>query len=399
MGALPNVQPRNSFIRDRLRGRTDFKTGDGWAKLYHAVVADLPYLSRGASCSHLVLAVNAMMDRKAGDGWTPALSLEDWAELSGCDEKEVQRNRDYLKKRKMAEVRVDTKRLYAFRLLPERWAGMEDYKTWLAKQAPEDPTDEPDPEDSAQNDVHKAGSWRMSKPAKVKPGGRSRAYKPDVGIAEFQLVNDSKVAFECFCKVESGKLVITPRFKVESGHAKNENVASKVFTKVPEDMHVLGNGKKPGRKKGEQIPRAAELVAIFDPLLQKSGARLLSPDSSSLHLASEAIADTPKDFLLKFLMGPNGRASRPIGSPRYVVGICLECSKNYRKSNKGNSLGRIDALCKVLGQKAFSRDPNGPRRAELLEICRRIVDAENFDSDPLWADAKELGQLLRGLRL
>ena len=122
---------------EQLRRRTDYQKGTGWTRLFCAMVADIPRLSRGASCTHLILAVLALQDRSGQGGWSPSLSLADWAKLAHCDGKEVARNRDYLKWRKMADCRTDTKRQYAFRLRPEDWQGLEDYRDWVAKKSGE----------------------------------------------------------------------------------------------------------------------------------------------------------------------------------------------------------------------------------------------------------------------
>jgi hypothetical protein len=221
------------------------------------------------------------------EGWTPALSLEDWANLAFCDVKEVQRNRDYMKSRKMGDCKVDTKRLYSFRLKPESWEALEDYKTWQAKQVKAEAEDEPAADDPAQNSETKAGNWRMSKPVNVPRGKTSKPFSPDCGIARIRFSTPMNtpdgVDISFFSVVQAGDLIITPTVTLVAGVQKEKSEGSKRVKANAEDMGVLRNGENRAnaerRTVGESHPRAAELSRLFDPLLGKSGAVLLAMDS------------------------------------------------------------------------------------------------------------------------
>jgi len=349
MGALPLPKPRNldQYGRDvdspaeRLRRRTNFAKGTGYSLLFHSMTADLPRLSRGASCTHLILAILAHQDRsKGGGGWSPALSLADWSSLAGCDEKEVQRNRDYLQSRKMADCRSDTKckagakGAYSFRLRPETWQALEDYKVWIAKQ-PKDVVDvaEEAAEDAAA-DEKKAGTWRMSKPVKVKAGGTSRTFKPDVGVAGFRVKIENLDA-GMFAVVQGGTLTVRIVGEVAQKAKSEGNKRVKTLT---EDMDVLAPPAKGGNAGRVKHPRAGEILALFDPFLQKSGALLLAMHSQSLIKACDALGDTDHDFLVHFLMGPGGRGSAPIKHARFVPMICEDAKRAWERDKAG--LGR-----------------------------------------------------------
>jgi len=77
-------------------------------------------------------------------------------------------------------------------------------------------------------------------------------------------------------------------------------------------------------------------VALFDPLLEKSGSSLLSlPGSqSTLQKACEALADCDHETLVHFVMVESGRANRPISGPRAVVGICQDARKHWEKNGR-----------------------------------------------------------------
>lgn len=379
MGALSLPKPRhqNQYGRDpespseRLRVKTNYQKGTGYAPLFHAMIADLPRVSRGASCTHLILAVLGLQDRTTKDGWTPSLSLEDWADLAKCDAKEVQRNRDYLKARKMADCKVDTKRLYSFRLKPETWEALEDYKSWQAKQLSAESDDEPETDDLAQNDETKPGNWRMSKPVTVARGKRSKPVTPDCGVARIVFATPADtpdgVDIAYFGMVKAGDLIITPTVTLVNGVQKAKSGERKEVKSVPEDMGVLGGTRKRGEKIGESgtvdHPRAGELIRLFDPILANSAARLLSGDLPSLLKACEAVQDCDHDYLVKFAIQ---RAERPVKSPLHVPAICSEALASWKAARtldlagaKQYNRAEIDALIKA------ERVELGRKRAEM----------------------------------
>ena len=349
MGALAQPKPTAELDRygrdpqspsERLRRRTNYGKGEGYAKLFSAMVADIPRLTRGASCTHLILAILAHQDATNHGGWTPSLTLEDWASLAHCDVKEIQRNRDYLTDAKMASCKVEMPKkgrkgsspaLYSFRLHPERWQGIEDYDVRVArlKQA-EEPVEEESAADDAEQE-NAPGNWRMSKPATVKAGQASKIYKPDVGISGFR-VHLENVDAGAFAVVQGGTLTVRITALNVSGEAKAKGEARARVRKDHGDMDVLDTRKRGGETKGEvNHPRAQELLLIFDPLLAKSASRLLSFDSSSLLKSCEAIGDCDHEYLVEFAAR---RGERRISNPAHVPAICAEALAAWRAGGK-----------------------------------------------------------------
>ncbi len=338
MGALsipkPSVKldaygrdPGSPSERLRRRGKA---AGGGWTKLQFSLLADLPRLSRGKSCTDLILMILAHQDAANHDGYTKPLTLAEWAQLAGCDERELQRNRDYLKSRKMASCKVTTKREYSFKLIPENWQAAIDYKDWQDKQTKSEEAIEEDAAPDADEEL-KPGNWRMSKPVALKAGKPSKAFKPDVGMAQWK-VEVANLDATVFGMVQGGTLLVKITGAAALASVKGTEKAKSEANKTSsEDSRRHGCRPESPKPAGPLPPRAGELVGIFDDLLQKSGSPLLSFEGSRklLDAACVALADTPRNFLIEFLNKPGGRGSRAI-TTRAVPGICADCTKAFK---------------------------------------------------------------------
>jgi hypothetical protein len=70
-------------------------------------------------------------------------------------------------------------------------------------------------------------------------------------------------------------------------------------------------------------------VKLFDPILARSGARLLSGDMFSLRAACEAVGDCDHNYLVKIAIE---RAAREIKSPATVQAICRDALASWKAS-------------------------------------------------------------------
>jgi hypothetical protein len=103
---------------------------------------------------------------------------------------------------------------------------------------------------------------------------------------------------------------------------------------------------------------------LFDPLLQKSGSRLISPDISSLRAACAELGALPHDFLVHFVMVEGGRGSRPISGPRAVALIVKECRQNWEKKSDP----RAELLDILSHPNHYTQDELRDTRAKLAEL-------------------------------
>ena len=118
-------------------------------------------------------------------------------------------------------------------------------------------------------------------------------------------------------------------------------------------------------------PRAQEIISLFDPLLQKSGSRLLSPDTVALKSACSEVGNLPHDALVYFVLGPNGRGSRPISGPRAIAAIIREARQNWEARARDVQTANRPALCRKCGLREFSIC-NGDKAG----LCWECADAD-----------------------
>jgi hypothetical protein len=138
----------------------------------------------------------------------------------------------------------------------------------------------------------------------------------ECGISEIICRSNIDIHFEAV--VQGGSLLVNfigPMFKAQAGNGL-----------------LNQKGMQANNRHGRRVehPRAAEIEAIFDPLLLHGpGARSLSGDEICFQQACEAIASVPKDYLLQYVMV---RAKREISSPKVAVAICKDAARDWLKS-------------------------------------------------------------------
>jgi hypothetical protein len=321
----------NKFGRDpqspseRMRASSDYETEKGYAPFFHAFMADWPRLSSGeVSCLlfNLVLCKSLGRGTKKGEPRptkTLPMKVSELAEHCKCDERSIERELNGWQTRKVAAVTREAKGLVSIELLYKTWETLPDYKKPV-DIATGKPAEEAAPEPTR---------IELTKdPVPCKAGGKSRAVKVDCSIRTFHLVNPSVVDFDITAVLQAGDLVITTKVpeawltkaakQAASGNGFNELSSSPRHGRPQEKTRV-------------DHPRAAELVKLFDPLLGKSQAVLLSMDPSALQAACNAIKDCDHDYLVKFVIQ---RAASKISKPSHVKIICTEALESWKVSKE-----------------------------------------------------------------
>ncbi len=328
-------------LAEKLRARTDYAAGEGWAPFPHAVIADLPRLSSGTICTTFVLVCNMLSlgrPRKQGQPWhewTEPISKADLAELCYCDEKGIQRQISELTERGMIAVKTHKNGVmkYSISLLYSKWRELDDYAKWKRDQVVvsiDDGAEDAAAEDEAAPVVSSDAVPVFKSPVICRPGRASKVKKLQTSVNAFVFQNDSAVDATCSAVIQSGCLIVSAVVKKGESVEKGESKANAVGHRCPEVP--TNEGSKDIPTKAAIHPRSTEVVKIFDPLLQASGSRLLSPDSAALSVACDALGDVPHDFLVHFVHGEGGRGGRPISSPRAVASILKECRENWERS-------------------------------------------------------------------
>ena len=321
---------------EKLRTQSDLDRDSGYAPLYHAVLADLPRLSSGAVCYAFVLMVNMLslgrgVDAKSKRRYqsTLPISVADLAELCRANVRDIQRQLADLEERGMIAVKPlgkPNERKYVIRLLYREWQKCEDYAVWKRKQVVsigDMPDDDEGEGDEDQLPITKYAVKLTAKPQSVRPGRASRAVKVKVGVREVAFQNDSAVDVAFHAVVQSGRLVVAAQSAVSEKGEDKANVARHGCRALP-----TNEGDK---NSGEHLTRTAEKIsALFDPLLQKAGSRLLSPDRHALDAAVREVGPMPHEFLIHFVM--TQRASRPISAPKVVQSIVKDARAHWERT-------------------------------------------------------------------
>lgn len=364
MGALPNSLPSerkqptraarpaklNQYGRDpqspseRLRASSDYDAEKGYSPFFHAFLADLPRLTSGNSCTCLILTLlSKSLGRGSAKGqprpdWTVALSVEDLAQICRCDVRTIEREIAALDKRGLAEIRRPGKGEVEARLKYREWERLPDYKSQVITMAEPD-VDVVDPE---KVDESKPGNQRVTgrKPVRAAAGSMSKVFPVTTGVRGFRYKVTGPVDLEFTCVVQAGEILVDSKVpddflqklekQIGRSNGINENSSFPRHGCRDGSEAVPSNaGSVIPTKKTVDHPRAAELVKLFDPILVRSGARLLSMDAPSLRSACEAVADCEHDFLVKIAIE---RAAREVKSPATVKAICTDALASWKAS-------------------------------------------------------------------
>ena len=332
-----------------------------YVPLPFSFLADLPRLSSGASCTNLLLMIWAKSagrgeaprnPRRKADfwpdcepGWRPRKTLpipvSEWAELCRCSERQVEREFEGLAKRGLAAVEKPSPGVYVAELLFEKWEALPDYKAEVLEM----PAAEEPPVDPETIDESKPGNQRVTgkKPIRVPAGASTKPFPINCGVKTFRAKVEGPVDCEISCVIQAGECLTVLRFPDD--WREKAGILADASSGINE---LDGTFRHPRRKTGAEIdhPRASELVKLFDPLLAKSAARLLSMETEALKAACIAVADCDHDYLVKFAIQ---RAESPIKKPAHVALICAEALQSWKASKVLHSAGvmtkaDIDAL-------------------------------------------------------
>jgi hypothetical protein len=336
---------RNKYGRDssspseRLRV-SDYTQKDcaPYVPLPFSFLADIPRLTSGNPCTLLLMV---LWSKSAGRGtkkneprpeWTIALSTSDLAQICRCDIRTIEREIVGLEKRGLAEIKRPTKGRVEVRLLYREWEALPDFKSQVVEMPPpETPPEETPPDDPSPT----PGSQRVTgkRPIRMAQGALSKVFPVTTGVKSLQFRRDGPrdcpIDLDFSCVIQAGELLIKTtvpddwRQKLDV-HFSRSNESSK----LQETPRHVRRGEHSNHVTVDH-PRATELTTLFDPLLGKSGAKLLSMDSSALRSACEAVMDCDHEYLTKFAIN---RASSPITNPRHVKLICKEALAAWKAS-------------------------------------------------------------------
>jgi hypothetical protein len=390
MGALPNYQPKPEKTRKpagrakklkdaercsprtpqatsaELRARTNYDKGTGYFPLFHAFWEDVKRLSSGLSCTNLVITVYQHLSM--GSSGTHAVkehadfSVSEMAASVLCDERQVNRVLEYLVARGMAGIERLEGGRFLIALKFKDWGKItQSYEEWdlarrQAEAAQENPQDETN-EESEDFSV-KTGTVPLTKsPVAVKAGQQSKPIKVNTGVRSLRIHWESKVLDLTFqAVVTSGELILTGTVPEESLLKSKQDAKPEESTR---SRHSSGHGSPNGR----EIPhnagrrssphsggvkttpvevdhaRAAELAAIFNPLIFNHCKQTLSGDPRFHLQACEAIGDTPHDDIVKAAVDRGARVLRPSHIPSLCQQIRhdWEAGKSMPAKAKGKS--------------------------------------------------------------
>lgn len=330
---------------EKLRGQSDYDKESGYAPLFHSMLADWPRISRGHAADILMMIVlSKSLGRAAKKGEprqqsTPAMSMQELAQLCRCDVRTIQRELKDFETRGIATVEDAKRGQVIITLLYRGWEALSDYKPEVIDIS----TGEEVEEEEAEEAKDSQPTQITKKPVKVKAGGTSKPLPVNCGVKTLRYEITGPVDVEFSAVVQKGELLVTSRVSDEwLERAQKENARSNQINNLNSPArhgcrdekakvtHQPAITKK--RTQGEIHPRAVEICSLFDPLLAKWQTRLLSLDPVALKSACDAIGDTPGNYLIEFLnKGKSPRAAREIKSPAHVAAICKEAKGNWQK--------------------------------------------------------------------
>jgi hypothetical protein len=360
MAALPRPNPKTNrtfspelkldkFGRDpesaseRLRGQSNLDKQTGYSPFFNSVMADLPRLTSGNTCTLLVMTLNMLSYGRYRESKESRYECTLPVTVAGLSAlladtvgiRMIQMELAEMEARGMIALKK-VKAGYTISLLYRDWQAIEDYDVWRARQSKVVAIDEgvePETQDEESLPVSKDAVKVYARPAVVKPGRATRAAPVNVGVREIVCRNDSEGVSAVFSGViESGRLVVSVTLPLDNSKT-TDGGKRNVFREIP-----ANRGSKIPPQKGESgnlpprdPPRAWEVISLFDPLLYRSNARLISVDKVCLTAACAELGEMTADFLLRFLFGPKGRGERSISGPRAVVSIIREARENWEK--------------------------------------------------------------------
>lgn len=352
-------------IAGEFRGVSDYDKWSGWAAIPRVLASDAFSLASGAAWWAIVMYLVEQMGRSRDKNAPPAEEVEIYKlELSLLLRTSVHNINLVLRllvDRQLAVVDhlAGEKAVVRLVFTPQE-IGRKYYPGWSevarvpheewARQQAEALRDEADEvEETADDAADQRGEKThvKLKPATVKRGAKSRQ-KVEGFVKELvvECSQDSPVDMGVQGELSSGRLVLTicgtanesSRRKQDANRADATTYEKMSGRTSPESAKIPLNGGSP-KPSHAGINRADELGAIFDPLLWESCQKTLTADLVSLAAASQAIGDTPGDFL-RSQMEERGR--RSIKSPKHCAAICAEIGAHWKRG--GSLKGVINRL-------------------------------------------------------
>src|ERR1700689_1074457 len=312
MASLAQPLPKSRkpvTVRERWRTKTNYKPPrfTGYAPIAFAMVAEIGRLTTGKMTQPLYFILTASLgqftDPKKNEPFKESaadLKTSDLAILCNCDDKTIQRDLGDLARRKVILWEQSKKGVNVITPLFRSWDKLADYKP--APVLEPDAGEEPEPEDPEQNGKAKETTVLTKTPVYVKAGKTSRRFPVSCGVAAFETEVRGTLDAELSAVVQDGVLRVIVEAKWDGKTLNNDLKKQKEIEEKPrqgcrispnpaeskerkgergskgEQRRAGALPAKPAKQKSLDHPRAAELAAIFDPLIFGHCKQTLSGD-------------------------------------------------------------------------------------------------------------------------
>ena len=331
-------------ICDKWRKRTDFDKPrfSGYAPVPMSSFPDIGRLTAGKATQLVYVILGASLGKftnaQRGERFNEVaadITTAELAELCYCDVKTIQRELADLKRRGVILWEQSKKGVNVVTPLFRHWAGLADYKP--APVLEPEPEPEPEPEDEpleedeapAKETVHVIES-----PIVVRAGKKSKRFPINCGVRHFECEVRGKVDAECSAVVKDGVLRVILEGKWDGKKLGKVALETKEIPEKPRHSRGISPDIRPAGKKrpnsAASLPRAAELIALFDPLILRWSGKTLSGDIATLRKACGGIGEVPHDTLVHDVEERAERALRLT----HVEALCREIQHNW-KAGKG----------------------------------------------------------------
>lgn len=374
----PTVQDHTARVQ-QLRKRTNYEKGTGYAPYYHGMRPDIYRLSSGKACLAILLEALAE-SHGTWDGrgdrpeWSEPMAVSSLARMIGTDERTVERELVDIHKRKVADVKRLDKGVVSIRLLYRAWEKLPDYKPNVVDIS----TGEEFEEEEGEQETKQGSRVELTKrPQPARAGKASRKIPVKCGVKSIQLQNNSVVDLSFTAVVQGGDLILSSQVPDQwlkkalkqvtvqtngTNHIEKPSPTCTSGSFASSSPNDPANGKATDKRSKSEHPRAKELSNLFDPLLLKSQAKLLSTDPIALSEACQAAGATDHNWLVKFILGRGERG--PIKSPKHCKHILEEAARNWEKV-KDLPAGQQER--KPAGKESLFTPESKARIAEMLK--------------------------------
>jgi hypothetical protein len=331
------LKPRELSELEKARALTNYNKArtTGYAAYPMAACAENFRLTSLAGTRVLDFVIVWSTGRRVpkGDGFLEV--TEEWdiakvAEVTHLEIRTLEREIKDLKDRKVIKATRIRRGIYTFRPLFRTWASLPNYKPGPVLEPKPEPQDVPIDEEKEKK--AKEVTYLIEKPIHVRAGKKTKRLPVPCGVAFFECKVTGQIDAGVSAVIKDGVFQVTVEGKWDGRSTKGDLLHRKELQETQrhhsrEKANTAPRNSK--RSKSEEThPRAAELSALFDPLLLKSCGKSLSGDPPMLQAACEAIAGADQDYVARCAVD---RAFRPISGPKVVVSICKEIAANWEK--------------------------------------------------------------------